>query len=194
MKYSLIAITVLASFSTYAFAQKQPVEPDLYNVVFFSNPSSNSFEPLEKQQAIIQSKLKFGIGAVIGIGSVVTIIEVPGNSSPVVLNSKSNLSFVVKLMDINDSKSFELYNFDVNNKTNTRTRLRSKIATFSQSSPEASIGFDVGKYGTSSAQFIINDNLPAGQYCFILSSPSTSSDASPIVQSSSAKAFCFTLE
>lgn len=188
MRLSLITITLLSSFSMQAFAQKKITEPDLYNVVFFSNPASNNLEPLEKVQAVIQSKAK-----AFGIGGVATFIEVPGKTSPVALISNSNLTFVVKLMDINDSKTFELYNFDVSSKTNTRTRIKSKLSAFSQSSPEASIAFDVGNYGASSAQFIVDSNLPAGQYCFISSSPTPSRDLTSIMQSSSAKAFCFEL-
>jgi len=88
--------------------QTTPVqEPQNLGVVVYLNSANNSFADLEPQTAKIAVKTK-----ALGFAGGSTVVELPGDKSPVRFSTKQQLQFVFSLATGVDPQKMTLYRFD----------------------------------------------------------------------------------
>lgn len=165
---------ILISSSSLLNAQVKISEPEYSGNIVYVNDSVGSGIKLEQQTASVITKAN---GAsyvpVVGLfaGKATSKYVVQGSSSPIKIDKKTNLKFIVKVSDNSVDPSTVIYVFKLNPEKGIRTIeiASANMVGDSKSGDIKYLTFKSKKYGQSS-YLIELDNIESGEYAITLAS------------------------
>lgn len=169
MKRKFFLAFLSLGLMTFANAQTIKIsEPEFAGSMVYVNDTIGSGIPLEKQ--VCSMKTKAGASMyIVGVGKVTSSSVVKGKSSPVRIQKKENLQFIIRVTDNSVDPSTIINVFKLTEKKDTRTVELASAGTFqaSKSNDIQYLPFVGKKYGDSSYLIEIS-SIETGEYAITL--------------------------
>jgi hypothetical protein len=158
-KFCSAAAIIFASAICLPAVADVVLEPTSFNSVVYLDVAAAKVVPLEVQTGAVTKKAR-----ALGFGGASVVGTVPGNSSPIRLQSGQAHSFGVRLVQGIDPSKYTLYKMEPTGSSREVMLQNSYVV-----GGEAGMGtvrFEIQPLGTASYKLVIGANLPAGEYGF----------------------------
>lgn len=136
-------------------------EPELFNVIYQFDQSTNALVALERVTAEVATRVR-----ALGFGGARATAEIKGTRAPLRLRAGEPMEFVVQLPSGVDPSKFQLFRFEIRDRKRVVLLAKAGAFTGSSSSIPGLVQINAGRHGTASYKLAPAGELGAGEYGF----------------------------